>query len=173
MLDVASEHQEARKTALPYRIVPAEIDHVYALAKVLRPRDAAEIAGSGHSAKRSLYRGFRNSILCRTAFVGADIAAMWGLCVGLHPGVSPLGDLGVPWLLTSSAVERVPVSFVKVAKAELALMRANRRRLESYVAADYVQAVRLLRILGFTIEWPAPIGVKGEMFSRFHIGFDA
>jgi hypothetical protein len=91
----------------------------------------------------------------------------------LHPGVSPLGDLGVPWLLTSSAVERVPVSFLKVAKQELALMRANRRHLASYVAADYVQAVKLLRILGFTVERPAPVGVNGVLFSRFHIGFDS
>lgn len=172
MLEVDLSAPVARR-ALPYTIVPAEIGHVYALAKVLRPRDAAEIAGSGHSAKRSLYRGFRNSILCKTAFVGADIAAMWGLCVGLHPGVSPLGDLGVPWLLTSSAVERVPVSFLKVAKQELALMRANRRHLASYVAADYVQAVKLLRILGFTVERPAPVGVDGALFSRFHIGFDS
>lgn len=157
----------------PYEIVPAEVEHVYALAAILRPRDAAELAAGGHSAKKSLYRGFRNSILCRTAFVGDDIAAMWGVCVNFRAGASPLGDLGVPWLLTSAAVERVPVSFVKVARAELALMRANRRRLESFVAADYTQAVKLLRILGFTIEKPAPIGVNGAMFSRFHIGFDS
>jgi hypothetical protein len=156
-----------------YTIVPAEISHVYALAKVLRPRDAKEIADVGISPKKALYRAFRNSVMCKTAFIGDDIAAMWGLCVGLRPGVSPLSDLGVPWLHTSGAVERIPVSFVKVAKAELALMRASRRRLESFVAADYPQAVKLLRVLGFTVERPEPIGVKGARFCRFHIGFDS
>lgn len=173
MLEVAATTEATREVAKPYSIVPAEISHVYALAATLRPRDAAEIAGLGHSAKKSLYRGFRNSILCRTAFVGVDIAAMWGLCVSFGAGVSPLGDLGVPWLLTSPAVERVPVSFVKVARSELTLMRANRRRLESYVAADYVQAIRLLHVLGFTVERPAPVGVNGAQFCRFHLGFDA
>jgi hypothetical protein len=103
--------------------------------------------------------------MCKTAFVGDDIAAMWGLCVAFGPGVSPLGDLGVPWLLTSAAIERVPVSFIKVARAELALMRANRRRLESYVAADYVQVVQLLRLLGFTVAGGADRRRRGAVLS--------
>jgi hypothetical protein len=172
MLDVATSSPARTEHALPYRIVPAEIGHVYALAECLRERDRAEIICAGYSVKKALYRAFRNSILCRTAFVGDHIAAMWGLGVGLRPGVSPLSDLGVPWLHTSAAVERVPVSFVKVARAELSTMCANRRRLESFVAADYPQAVRLLRLLGFTVEHPQPIGVEGALFSRFHIGFD-
>jgi hypothetical protein len=154
------------------QIVPAEIGHVYVLAKVLRDKDRAAIEATGHSAKKALYRAFRNSIMVRTAFVGGEIAAMWGLGVSLRPGVSPLSDLGVPWLHTSRAVERVPVTFLKVARHELAQMRKLRCRLESFVAADYPQAVRLLRKLGFTIEAPAPIGVAATQFHRFHMGFD-
>lgn len=154
-------------------VVPAEVSHVYALAPALRWRDAAEIAASGHTPKQSLYRGFRNSLMCKTAFVGADIAAMWGLCVAFRPGVSPLGDLGVPWLLTSAAAERCPVSFLRIARRELAAMKQQRRRLESFVAADYAQAVKLLHILGFTVEEPKPVGVNGTLFSRFHFGFDS
>lgn len=173
MLDVrASAPQRAGRSAA-CTVVPAEIGHVYALAAALRPRDAAEIAGVGISPKKALYRAFRNSVMCKTAFVDGEIAAMWGLCVGLRPGVSPLSDLGVPWLHTSAAVERIPVSFVKIAKAELALMCVNRRRLESFVAADYPQAVKLLRILGFTVEQPKPIGANGAPFCRFHVGFDS
>lgn len=175
MLDIAALERrvEQLREGLVYSIVPAEVEHVYLLADKLRARDAKEIRDCGIKPRRALYRAFRNSVMCKTAFVGTDIAAMWGLCVGLRPGVSPLSDLGVPWLHTSDAVERVPVSFVKVAKAELALMRANRRRLESFVAADYPQAIRLLRVLGFTVEKPAPIGANGAEFCRFHLGFDS
>lgn len=175
MIDIAALERrvEQRRESMVYRIVPAEIEHVYALAANLRPRDAAEIAGVGVSPKKALYRAFRNSVMCKTAFVGSDIAAMWGLCVGLRPGVSPLSDLGVPWLHTTGAVERIPVSFVKAARAELRLMRANRRRMESFVAADYPQAIRFLRLLGFTVTKPAPIGAAGAPFCRFHIGFDS
>lgn len=175
MLDIAHAERriEQAREAKTVRIVPAQIGHVYDLARSLRPRDAAEIAGVGVSVNKALYRAFRNSTMVKTAFVGDDIAAMWGLCLGMRPGVSPLGDLGVPWLHTTAAVERVPVTFVKVARAELALMRASRRRLESFVAADYPQAVKLLRVLGFTVERAVPVGVGGAPFSRFHIGFDS
>lgn len=157
----------------PYEIVPAEVEHVYALAERLRPRDEKEIRDCGIKPRRALYRAFRNSVMCKTALIDGEVAAMWGLCVGLRPGVSPLSDLGVPWLHTAAAVERIPVSFVKVARAELALMRANRRRLESFVAADYGQAIKLLRVLGFTVERPMPIGANGAAFCRFHLGFDS
>lgn len=173
MFDVQTSGPQATARARPYEIVPACIGHVYHLAANLRAADAAEIAGVGVTPKKALYRAFRNSVNCKTAFVGGEIAAMWGVCVGMRPGVSLLSDLGVPWLHTSPAVERIPVSFVKVAKAELALMCASRRRLESFVAADYHQAVKFLRLLGFTVEPAAPIGVGGAPFSRFHKGFDS
>jgi hypothetical protein len=75
----------------------------------------------------------------------AQAGVLTTACILRRQSMSPLSDLGVPWLLTSSAVERLPVSFVKVARAELVLMRANRRRLESFVASDYPQAIKLLR----------------------------
>jgi len=37
--------------------------------------------------------------------VDAKVAAIWGLAIGLRHGVSPLSDLGVPWLHTSAAIE--------------------------------------------------------------------
>jgi hypothetical protein len=173
MLEAKPLHVRVHDLLPPYEIVPAEVEHVYLLAEKLRPRDEAEIRAVGVKPRRAIYRAFRNSVMCKTAFIDGEIAAMWGLCVGLRPGVSPLSDLGVPWLHTSAAVERLPVSFVKVAKQELALMRAARRRLESFVDADYPQAVKLLRVLGFTVEKSAPLGVGGAPFRRFHLGFDS
>lgn len=173
MLEAKPSHARASDLLPRHEIVPAEVEHVYLLAEKLRPRDEAEIRAVGIKPRRALYRAFRNSVMCKTAFVDGDIAAMWGLCVGLRPGVSPLSDLGVPWLHTSGAIERIPVTFVKLAKQELAAMCANRRRLESFVDANYPQAVKLLRVLGFTVEKPAPIGVDGAPFRRFHRGFDS
>ncbi len=163
----------ARSSANSVRIVPTEVTHLYQLAKALRPKDRAEIEAGGVSVNKALYRAFRNSIMVKTAFVGEEIAAIWGLCVGWRPGVSPLSDLAVPWLHTTHAVERVPVSFVRVARKELAEMKRMRCRLESFVAADYGQAVKLLRNLGFVVEDPKPIGVNAAPFCRFHMGFDS
>ncbi len=89
---------------------------------------------------------------------------MWGVCGPM------LSDTGQPWLLTSPAIERVKVSFLRIAREELAAMLAVRRRLENYVAADYGRAIRLLEALGFTVEAPKPMGLKsGALFRKFWI----
>jgi hypothetical protein len=154
-----------------YTVEPATPEHVYDLAANLRPADEAEILGSGNSVKRSLWRAYRNSVMCKSAVIDGRVAAMWGLCLNMRPGLSLLSDLGVPWLHTTAAVEHLPVSFVKVAKAELAAMKTLRSRLENHVTADYAQAIKFLRLIGFTVEAPAA-GATGVMYCRFHLGFD-
>jgi hypothetical protein len=156
-----------------YTIEPTTIPHIYELAETLRDQDRSEILNLGFGVKKALWRAYRNSIMCKTALVADKVAAVWGLGIGLRAGVSPLSDLGVPWLHTSAAIERVPVSFVRVAKAELAAMRKLRPRLESFVAADYAQAIKFLRLLGFAVENSEPIGLNGARYCRFHMGFDA
>jgi hypothetical protein len=155
-----------------YAIVPCTVGHIYELAETLRDKDRTEILNLGFGVKKALWRAYRNSIMCRTALVDAKVAAIWGLAIGLRHGVSPLSDLGVPWLHTSAAIEAVPVSFIKVAKTELAAMRALRPKLESYVAADYAQAVKFLKIIGFTVDKAEPVGLGGAPYCRFHLGFD-
>ena len=154
-----------------YQIVPAEVPHLRALEADMREADRSEIAGLGVTVRTALWKAYRNSPICRTAIIDGQVAAMWGVCVGLRGGISLLGREGVPWLHTTAAVEKLPVSFVKAGKAELAAMVALYPRLESFVAAEYVAAIRFLRILGFEIDPAMPVGAHGEMYHRFHLGF--
>lgn len=146
-------------------IVPAELPHLRAMESNMRPADRCEIAGLGVTVRRALWKAYRNSPVCKTALVDGEVAALWGVCVGLQSGTAK-----VPWLHTATAIEKIPVSFVKLAKTELAAMIALYPKLESYVAAEYVGAIGLLKLLGFTIEPAAPVGAKGEMYSRFWVG---
>lgn len=150
-----------------YAIVPTTREHVYELAETLRLKDRAEIAGMGHGAKKSLWRGMRNSLMCRTALVDGEVAAIWGLAVNFRQGVSLLSDTGTPWLLTSPAIERLPVAFIREGKREVEAMLRIKSRLESHVAADYIEAVRLLKILGFTLDDEIVMGLNGVRFQRF------
>lgn len=111
-----------------------------------------------------LRASFRGSLMPpRAAAIDGEVAAMWGL------GGDILSDTGEPWLMTAPPVERAPVSFLRVARAELAAMLAIKPRLENYVAADYRKAVRLLEKLGFALEAPQPIGPKRALFRKFWI----
>jgi hypothetical protein len=145
------------------RIVPAEPEHCALLAANMRHDDAEECRAIGLSRIRVLNRAFRGSIMCRTAFVDGDIAAMWGL------GGNLLSNVGHPWLLTTPAAERSPFLYVRVARQQLADMLALRPVLYDYVAAKYTRAIRLLKLLGFTVGDPVPIGRHQALFCKFEI----
>lgn len=153
-----------------YRIEPATREHVLAIGLKLRAEDVAEIAGLGGNVRKALWRGFRTSIWCRVASVDGELAAIWGLCVAGRPGIGPLAGKAVPWLLTTDAIERIPVAFVRHARREVAAMRQLYPALENHVAADYRRAVKFLRLIGFDVDAPEPVGVGGALFCRFHIG---
>lgn len=174
MLEVMNGGRAIATSGKPsYAIVPAEVHHVYELAVTLREADRTEILNMGYPVKKALWRAFRNSVLCRTALVGGYVAAMWGLAIGWRTDVSPLSDLGVPWLHTSAAIEALPVAFIRESRKQVAAMRKLRPRLESHVAVEYLQAIKFIRMMGFTVEKPQPIGLNGARFCRFHMGFDA
>lgn len=152
--------------------MPATIAHVYALAAAMRAADAAEAIALGQRPKQLLRASFRMSRYARTAFVAKGrsrpssneewgIAAMWGLYGNI------LSDTGMPWLVTTAAIERLPVTFVREGRAEVAAMLTLVAQLENHVDAGYTGAVRFLEVLGFTLDAPAPHGVRGALFRRF------
>lgn len=110
-----------------------------------------------------LKRSYKNAMCRRTAFVDGQIAAMWGLCGTL------MGDIGYPYLMTSAAVERVPIRMVKEARNGIAEMLAIKRRLSGHVAASYTQACNFLELLGFTLGQPQPMGPHSMPFRTFDL----
>lgn len=143
---------------------PSVIADVFALAANLRDADRAEVAGLGIDPRFGLRASFRDGMLRKTYIVDGEIAAMSGLCGSL------LGDIGQPYLMTTPAVERVPVTFLKLAKQGLAEMLQHKMRLEGYVAANYAGACRLLEVLGFMLGKPEPIGPNKAGFRKFTLG---
>lgn len=142
-------------------IVPSQVDHVYALVANLRDADRLEMTGLDLDPRAVIRTSYRNGIMRRTAFVDGKIAAMWGL------GGVMLSDEGSPWLMTTPMVERVPVSFLRVARAQVAEMLSRRQRLSNVVQASYTGACRLLEHLGFTLSDPEPLGPHAVPFRRF------
>ena len=144
-------------------IVPSTADHCAMLAANMRHEDAEEVRAFGESRIRAVNRAFRSGIMCRTAFVDGELAAMWGI------GGNLLSNVGHPWLLTTPVCERVKVTYVKVGKAQLADMLALRPVLIDYVAAKYTRAIGFLKLLGFTVGDPAPLGRRNGLFCKFEL----
>jgi len=167
--DASPRSSECRVYRQKYAVVPTVPQHLRQLATMLRDEDVAEIAGTGNVPKRALWRGYRNSILCETAIIEGEPAAIWGLCIGGIVGVSPLNPLGRPWLLTSARVEAVPFAVVREAKHAVSRMLSVTPMLENYVLSSYTRAVRMLRMIGFTVDDPVNCGKMGIPYSRFHV----
>lgn len=144
-------------------ILPSVAADVYRLAANLRDADRNEVEALGIEPRAGIRKSFRHAILRKTYYVDGEIAAMSGLCGSM------LGDVGDPYLMTSLLVERVPVSFVKLARIGIEEMLQHKSRLENYVIAEYRGACRLIEVLGFTLEAPEPGGPMGKPFRRFWI----
>jgi hypothetical protein len=143
------------------RVVPSEVGDIYALAAKLRAADRAEVESLGIDPRIGIRKSFRHAILRKSYYVDGELAAMSGLCGSM------LGDIGQPYLMTSAAVERVPVTLVKLARLGVAEMLQHKLRLEGHVAASYLGACRLLAAIGFSLGEPEPIGSRGALFRQF------
>lgn len=142
-------------------LIPATISHVYTLAARLRADDRAEIEAAGFDPRKGLRRMYRSSYRVRTVLVDGEIAAMGGL------GGMLLADEGYPWLMTTAAVERHPLAYVRCAQAEVAAALALKRILIGQVMASYARSVRFLALLGFTLDEPLPVGPKQVLHRKF------
>lgn len=143
-------------------IVDAIGPHTISLKDNLRTQDADEILRFGITVQHALWQSYKTSVIRKTALIDGRVAAMWGVA-----GVF-MGRVGVPWLLTSPEVKKVsPLRFCRIYQIEVMNMLKLFPRLENYVAMEYTAAIRLLEIIGFTVESPQKLG--NGMFCKFWI----
>ena len=147
-----------------YTIEPATDAHVNNLAPRLRAKDVAEVAAVGLTPHRALRGSLRRAVWSKAAVAeDGSVIAMWGV------GGPLMGLTGIPWLLTSDLVERVPLEFMRRAKIEVRAMLDTFPVLVNHVDANYREAIGFLRLLGFRFDDPQPFGRKGAMFRRFEM----
>ena len=144
-------------------VVESIFSHAYDLNLHLREKDRQEILAFGMPVRRSVYNCYRKACYRKTALIDGNVAAMWGVAG------TPLSLVGTPYLLTGDLVTKVsPLVFVRIYKQEVSEMLSLFPRLENYVHADYEEAIKLLKISGFSITDPIQVG--DNMFYKFSIG---
>ena len=147
-------------------VVPATMAHVGRI--VLRPGDAREIEALGYSPAEALGRSIGRSLWADAYLVDGEVAAILGLAL---PSLT--GRLASLWLVTGMPVDRHRKPFLRLCRARLAEVRRQWPLLVDYVHADYAEAHRWLRWLGFTIGPPEPYGQLGHLFCPASIGESA
>ena len=147
-------------------IVPATMEHAQRI--VLRPGDARELEALGTTMPEAFVFSTARPIWAQTYLIDGEIAAMVGLSVN-----SLLAGRAEPWLVTGLPVDRHPKLFLKETRAGVDRMRGQFPILTSWVHAEYHQAIRWLRWLGFDIGPPRGVAPYGEQFCRVSIGESA
>lgn len=115
------------------------------LANNLRPEDAIEVLSSHGNIKEALQIGLDESDECWTIVVTDtnEIAGMFGVAKYDE-------DVGIPWLLTSPAVKKVWMPFLRRSREWVKEANEKYPILTNACDADYTVAINWLRFLGFT-----------------------
>ena len=130
----------------------------------MRAVDQAECAAVGHAPKEALRAGLRVSTFALTVLCDDRPVAM----LGVAPG-HVMEGVGVPWLLATDEALKAGRQFATWGPKIVSAMLAEWPRLENYVGADNVRAIRVLRRLGFDLDRELVI-VGGLEMRRFSLG---
>lgn len=144
-------------------IVPVDPAEVDAIAASVRQADIEEITGAlGIAIRDALLDGVTGSLKAQKIVVDGETVCVFGDAV--H---SVLGRIGVPWMISTEAIERHPRGFLRVCRDEVADMLNRHELLLNFVDVRNTAAIRWLKWLGFQFEDPEPYGPKGMLFHKF------
>jgi hypothetical protein len=139
------------------RVMPGDGD---ALLANMRRKDIEECKALGMSPGRAMRVSIKESIYAKGAWLDGKIVAMWGV------GGSLLSDHGCAWMVTGNGVEKIPLTFVKISMREVDKMHLYKTVLSNYVWADYPEAVKFFKVIGFTVQDARPVGKHGNLFHQ-------
>lgn len=161
---VCPKSEERQNIAPIWTVKPARPSHVARIAKRMRAVDQAECAAVGSSPKAALRSGLRISTFALTVLCDDRPVAM----LGVAPG-NVMEGVGVPWLLATDEALKAGRQFATWGPKIVAAMCSEWPRLENYVGAENVRAIRVLRRLGFDLDRELVI-VGGLKMRRFSLG---
>jgi hypothetical protein len=137
------------------------IDYAVDIADRMRECDKKEIWLAGHlKPLECLVSAYNQSTA--VWLVNGRAEAVYG--VTAH---TILGSRGIPWMLATDVVQRVPRLFLRSSRICFATMMHDFDYLENYVLSENKTSVKWLKWLGFTIEPSEPYGVEKKLFNRF------
>lgn len=119
--------------------------HLREMAEAMT-HDSKEIAENmGYTPLKALWKSYRGSIICKTAHINGEIAAIWGLEGAVF------SDVGHPWLIVAPSVEDYPFRTAFIYRRQLNEFNDMFPILQDWVPETNVKSMRLLEIMGFKI----------------------
>lgn len=140
-----------------------EIDARF-IALHVRQADFDELVeGSMLTPYQTMMRGIEQAPeTAMTGTINHKPVVMFGVVDG-----GTLGNVGVPWMVGTKWLDQKANTFLRRSRTHLMEMFSEYDMLLNYVDARNVRAIQWLQWLGFTIEPPEPMGMRGLMFHKF------
>lgn len=125
-------------------VLPTERAHVFEIAQRMRIEEGVETVGLDKA--RIVADAVIKADYAFTAFVGNEIACMWGI----HTQTI-LSDIAYMWLVTTPLVEKHQFVFARKSQIYLQGLKQHYRVIEGHVGAQFPRSIRWLKWLGFTV----------------------
>lgn len=119
--------------------------HLRLMAEAMTDDSAETAQKMGSTPLKALWYSYRSSLICKTAFIDGNIAAIWG-CAG-----EVFGETGKPWLVLTPEIQQYPMRIAFRYKKELKKMNEIFSTLEEYVPENNEKSIRLLTLMGFKV----------------------
>lgn len=140
-------------------------DDIAPIAASARQADRDEIEeGCGQSIAGGLALGLRSSVEALVIAWGDTPLAALG-----DVSYSPGAGIGIPWLISTTAIEQHPRAFLRACKPLVARMLERHGHLTNYVDARNHAAIRWLEWLGFSMSSAHPYGPNQLLFRQFQM----
>ncbi len=144
-------------------VVQAHADHIAHIAANVREADRLELWNYALlKPEEALRKSLDASVCAATGMVDGIPVAMFGIATA-----NPLSDVGLPWLIGTSDIERHQMAFLRRNKDVVKIWLSCYARLENYVSCDNAKAIQWLKWIGFKFDEPQSIGLFGKPFMKF------
>lgn len=144
---------------------PGHIDELLPHMRLLDRQEVEAASGDVYTALQNALLLTRYPVTVRLQ--GGPLVAIFGAAA-----LSQVSDTAALWLLGTDLMRTHPRAVLDAAAAFVEHTREHHPRLLNYVDARNRPSIRWLQKLGFTLDPPAPFGVAGLPFHRFHMGLD-
>lgn len=144
-----------------FEVQPMRLCHIRDLVLNLRAGDRLECEALGLTPIKAICQAYNEAVTKSIVLLNGKVAAAWGLSGTI------LGQVGHPWLLTSTEVNKAPIGMAGVYRREVRKMLELYPMLENWCDSRYTKSLRLLELAGFKVEAPEPYGPNNFLFCRF------
>lgn len=149
-------------------IVEATVAHARELALKLRPADSAELAALELDPLQAILESMEQSEISLSVFFDGELGAIFGVRRVEDLSLAP-SNVGVAWLLTTSAVETHRWTFMRLSRKVMTRFLESFERLVNAIDARNDAALRWARWLGAEVQPAVPYGPLGMPFHPFSV----